>query len=345
MQTHAFYTCISFMCSECSDSPFSTKCSLQAQQESWTYQIGTSVTEHVNAVETLGDVIVVAGFTHGSLDGNSNAGSFDIFVMKLDSLGSKTWTFQTGSTAGDTARGVHIESSTGDIIVVGSTLGDLNVLNAGSYDLFVMKLDPVGVHQWTMQTGTETDDDLYAVQIDSSGNIIAGGFTWGSFPPHTNNGASRDILVLQLDTSGSTQWKFQTGSTSNEILWDLKVDASDDIVLAGWTEGQLDSVANAGQSDIYVMKLSNAGATQWTFQTGSTGNDQGGHLAIDSSGNILVGGWTDGDLGNTNKGGTDIFVMQLNSAHSSGSSRHRRQRVPAIGLAIGAFLAGMLQRR
>ena len=65
------------------------KCSLQAQQESWTYQFGTSVTEHVNAVETLGDDIVVAGFTFGSLDGNSNAGSFDIFVMKLDSSGSK----------------------------------------------------------------------------------------------------------------------------------------------------------------------------------------------------------------------------------------------------------------
>ena len=62
------------------------------------------------------------------------------------------------------------------------------------------------------------------------------------------------------------------------------------------------------------MKLNNSGSSQWIFQTGSTGNDQGGHLGIDSSGNILVGGWTDADLGNTNQGGTDIFVMQLNSA-------------------------------
>eukprot|EP00435_Cladocopium_sp_Y103_P062304 s523_g23.t3 len=287
-------------------------CLVEAQT-SWTYQFGTSVTEHVNAVETFGDDIVVAGFTFGSLDGNSNAGSFDIFVMKLDSSGSKNWTFQTGTVAGDNARAVQIES-TGNIVVVGSTLGDLNAVNAGSYDLFVMKIDSFGTHMWTMQTGTTSDEDLYAVQIDSSGNIITGGFTWGSLPGFSNAGSSRDIIVIQLDSSGSTQWTFQTGSTSDEILWDLKLDASDDIVLAGWTDGQLDSYSNAGQSDIYVMKLNNAGSSQWIFQTGSTGNDQGGHLGIDSSGNILVGGWTDADLGNTNQGGTDIFVMQLNSA-------------------------------
>ena len=328
---HAFYSC--------RDAPFS-KCSLQAQQESWTNQFGTSGLENVYAVATLGDDIVVAGFTAGSLDGNSNAGFWDIFVTKLDSSGSKIWTFQIGSASSELARAVQIESSTGNIVVVGYTWGTLNGANAGNTDVFVVKIDNVGSHMWTMQTGTSNDDDLRAVQIDSSGNIIAGGDTRGALSGFSNpNPGSRDIIVLKLDSSGSTQWTFQTGSLSNEYVYDLKLDASNDIVLAGATWGQLGSSSNAGDSDIYVMKLNNAGSSQWVFQTGTTGSDQGKHLGIDSSGNILVGGWTNGDLGNTNQGSTDIFVMQLNSAGAQQwTFQTGTEGVDYIkGLAIGTF--------
>ena len=304
---HAFYSC--------RDAPFS-KCSLQAQQESWTYQFGTSGLENVRAVATLGDDIVVAGFTGGSLDGNSNAGSWDIFVTKLDSSGSKIWTFQIGSASDELARAVQIESSTGNIVVVGYTWGSLNGGNAGNNDIFVMKIDNVGSHMWTVQTGTSDEDSLFAVQIDSSGNIIAGGVTGGALPSFPNYGG-KDIYVCELDSSGSMLWQFQTGSTSNEYVFDLKLDASNDMVLVGGTYGQLSGWPHVGQSDIYVMKLENTGTVPtilWTFQTGTTGSDQGTHLGIDSSGNILVGGWTNGDLGNTNQGSADIFVMQLNSA-------------------------------
>jgi hypothetical protein len=328
---HAFYSC--------RDAPFS-KCSLQAQQESWTNQFGTSELENVYALATLGDDIVVAGFTAGSLDGNSNAGFWDIFVTKLDSSGSKIWTFQIGSASTEVARAVQIESSTGNIVVVGYTWGTQFGANAGRTDIFVVKIDNVGSHMWAMQTGSADDDDLHAVQIDSSGNIIVGGETRAALPGFSNsNPGTRDIIVLKLDSSGSIQWTKQTGSASDEYVYDLKLDASNDIVLAGTTWGQLGSSSNAGGSDIYVMKLNNAGSSQWVFQTGTTGSDEGKHLGIDSSGNILVGGWTSGDLGNTNQGSTDIVVMQLDRAGTlQWTFQTGTEGVDYIkGLAIGTF--------
>ena len=47
--------------------------------------------------------LLVAGNTYDSLDGHSNAGSWDIFVMSFTSTGSWRWTAQRGGTDDDTA--------------------------------------------------------------------------------------------------------------------------------------------------------------------------------------------------------------------------------------------------
>ena len=41
--------------------------------------------------------VYVAGTTNGALDGNVNAGSSDIFVMKFDASGTHQWTVQRGA--------------------------------------------------------------------------------------------------------------------------------------------------------------------------------------------------------------------------------------------------------
>ena len=45
----------------------------------------------------------VAGYTESSLDGNTNAGSFDLFLMKFDSSGVHQWTAQRGGPMGEYA--------------------------------------------------------------------------------------------------------------------------------------------------------------------------------------------------------------------------------------------------
>ena len=45
----------------------------------------------------------VAGSTYSSLDGNANAGKYDIFLMKFDAQGVHLWTRQRGGRGLDEA--------------------------------------------------------------------------------------------------------------------------------------------------------------------------------------------------------------------------------------------------
>ena len=55
--------------------------------------------------------IYVTGDTYGDLDGNTNTGASDIFVVKYNSSGTKQWTKQLGSVSSDYDYGVATDSS------------------------------------------------------------------------------------------------------------------------------------------------------------------------------------------------------------------------------------------
>ena len=69
--------------------------------------------------------IYVAGGTYGGLDGNTNAGNSDLFVVKYNSSGTKQWTKQLGSASSDYDYGVATDSS-GNVYVSGDTYGGLD---------------------------------------------------------------------------------------------------------------------------------------------------------------------------------------------------------------------------
>ena len=83
----------------------------------------------------------------GGLDGNTSAGSDDLFVVKYNSSGTKQWTKQLGTSIFDEAFGVATDSS-GNVYVTGVTQGGLDGnTNAGSFDLFVVKYNSSGTKQ------------------------------------------------------------------------------------------------------------------------------------------------------------------------------------------------------
>ena len=59
----------------------------------------------------------------------------------------------------------------------------------------------------------------------------------------------------------------------------------------------------------------NTTTSTWTKQLGTTSSDEGNGVTTDSSDNIYVTGGTGGGLdGNTNSGGSDIFLIKYNSS-------------------------------
>jgi len=92
----------------------------------WTKQLGTSSTDLANGVATdSSGNVYVAGGTYGGLDGNTNAGNSDLFVVKYNSSGTKQWTKQLGTSSTDLANGVATDPS-GNVYVTGVTYGGLD---------------------------------------------------------------------------------------------------------------------------------------------------------------------------------------------------------------------------
>ena len=89
----------------------------------------------------------MTGYTYGGLDGNTNSGGKDIFLVKYNSSGTKQWTKQLGTSSNDLGMDVTTDSS-GNIYVTGYTGGGLDGnTNSGEWDIFLIKYNSSGIKQ------------------------------------------------------------------------------------------------------------------------------------------------------------------------------------------------------
>ena len=141
----------------------------------------------------------------GSFEGYTNAGDWDFVVIKLNSSGALQW--QTGTSGTDFVRDAQVESSE-DIVLAGHSTGSLGgYTNAGDWDFVFMKLNSSGALQWTFQIGTSATDNLRAVQVETSGNIVVAGHSEQGLQGQTSAGGY-DMVIMELNSQGTLLWLF-----------------------------------------------------------------------------------------------------------------------------------------
>ncbi|CAE7350766.1 RE1 [Symbiodinium sp. CCMP2592] len=85
--------------------------------------------------------LIAAGYTSSSLDGYTNAGSSDAFLMSFDSTGTWQWTVQRGGSGGDYFTALQVDPNN-NLIAAGFTTSSLDgYTNAGSNDVFLMSFE------------------------------------------------------------------------------------------------------------------------------------------------------------------------------------------------------------
>lgn len=280
----------------------------------WTKQLGAAGANEGwgVSVDSSGNAFVT-GRTSGGLDGNTSQGYYDIFLTKYDTNGNKLWTKQPGTASDDIAMGVAVDSS-GKVFVTGYTGGGLDGnTNQGSMDMFLTKYDTSGTRLWTKQLGTAANDYGRGVAVDSSGNAFVVGDTFGGLDGNTNQG-SNDIFLAKYDTNGNKLWTKQLGTTTSDEGVAVAVDPDGDIFVTGDTLGGLDGNTNQGNRDMFLTKYDTNGNILWTKQLGTTTLDYGMGVAVDSSSNAFVTGYTAGGIdGNTNQGNNDMFLTKYDT--------------------------------
>jgi hypothetical protein len=276
----------------------------------WTRQWGGDADDLAGgvAVDREGSVYV-AGTTSGSADGQTSAGSDDLFVTKWTNDGMKLWTRQWGTAEADFVRGMAAASDN-SLVVTGRTLGALDGnVQVGSFDIFATKLDTNGARLWTTQWGTTWQDEGLSIACAADGNIYVTGSTVGDLDGNPRFG-SGDAYLTKLDSTGIKQWSFQWGTNRADTGLGVAVDNQGDVYTTGSVEGPLEGIAGFGKDDIFWMKWTPSGTRVWTRLLGTAEDDYGAGVAIAANGDPLLVASTVGTLGGPFVGGMDMAFFR-----------------------------------
>lgn len=304
-------------------------------------------------VDSVGNTYITGHFRQTVDFGGGNitsGGHRDIYVLKVDSTGAFVWVQTYGSTSNLADRGLDIDiDSSSNVYITGYFQGTVDFGNgditaSGGSDIFVLKLDSSGAFQWVYTAGGAGNDNGKGIAVDTDGNILLTGifsqtvdFGGGT----VSSEGEFDFFVLKLNSAGAYQWVYTAGSNNDDEGLSIDTDSNNNSYITGYVESVIDfgvthnfyGNSEIGPSaDIFVLKLNSEGVPQWANRYGQCQTEIGNGIAVDSSGNSYITGqfYCDntnlGGITLTHNGGTDYFVLKLNSdgvsqwAYSVGSS-------------------------
>jgi Secretion system C-terminal sorting domain/Domain of unknown function (DUF5122) beta-propeller len=157
----------------------------------WSKTFGVTGGEQLAAsiIQTTDGGYALAGNIRASAPGSD----YDMYILKLNSSGNLQWSKTVGGLNDDQAYSI-IQTIDGGYAVAGWTTS----FGAGDWDMYIVKLDAGGTHQWSRTIGgTGRDVAESIIQTTDSGYAVAG-YT-SSF------GAGLwDMYIVKLDASGNT---------------------------------------------------------------------------------------------------------------------------------------------
>ncbi|MEZ4439264.1 MAG: hypothetical protein R3B72_09255 [Polyangiaceae bacterium] len=290
------------------------------------------------AVGPSGELVVAGCFTGPMSLGGSmlpSYGGTDLFLAKFDAQGNHVWSLSFGDATNQCSNsGVNSAvpsvavDATGSIILGGSFLGVVDfgggplaaVSNAS--DIFVAKLDPAGVHQWSHRFGTSALDLGAEVAIAPGGDIVLTGTVHaaidlgGGVLPY---GGSGDMFVARYSSNGAHLWSHGFAKPATQRAEAVHVDLNGDILISGALSGSFDFGDGPKPGGPFVAKLSGSGQHIWNRQfgfQGSSGFNRAAAVATDAQGNVVVVGefGATADFGAgpvTSVSDGDLFIVKL----------------------------------
>lgn len=280
---------------------------------------------------TYGDIPVKGAFQ------GSHQGGSDAFLAKLGPAGN-TLVYSTylGGSENDEGWGLAVDSA-GKAHLTGTTWSPAfptvsayqNTMK-GDHDAFVSVFNAAGnaLAMSTFLGGTGWDQGR-GLAVDGTGNVVVTGHTFSDDFPVKNahqpaTGGNMDWFVSKLTAAGGLVYSTYLGGGGVEGADAVAADGAGNAYVAGGggmgfpLKGSLRPPS--GDLDLAVVKLSAAGALQFSTLWGGSGNEEPAGITLDPAGNIYVAGYTrSSNFPTVNPSqatyggdGADAFVVSLN---------------------------------
>jgi hypothetical protein len=183
----------------------------------WQKTLGGTYFDEAQSIQQTADGgYIVAGNTDSS-DGDVSGyhGSFDYWIVKLNTTGSVQWQKAFGGFNDDKATSIQ-QTTDGGYIVAGwtySTDGDVLRNNWGydyvGNDYWIVKLNETGTIQWQKVLGGFNDDVATSVQQTKDGGYVVAGWTYSTDSGVIENQRSYDCWIVKLGAGALSTSSFQ----------------------------------------------------------------------------------------------------------------------------------------
>jgi hypothetical protein len=221
----------------------------------------------------------------GNTDSFGN-GNYEIWMIKTDSIGNKTWDVIYGGGGNKIGRCVQ-QTTDGGYIITGSSGGDI----------WLIKTNSTGKKEWDRTFGGANPDYGYYGQQTIDGGYIITGCT-ASF-----GAGSHDVWLIKTDSTGNMIWDRTFGGTERDYGWCVQQTTDDGYIIIGYTYS-----FGAGGSDVWLIKTNSTGNRTWDRTFGGKSNESGYGVQQTNDGGYIITGKTK----TFGAGHHDIWLIKTN---------------------------------
>jgi hypothetical protein len=281
--------------------------------------LGDQVVEALD-VDMRGDGRVVVG---GLFSGTANLGAVpaissttDGFLLEYSPTGTLISEFETASVSPGYATIWSVACFEFEpILIAGDFQGVVNVGThtlvslAGSQDVFLASMDPVGGVGWTNRVGGPGRETLFAVDVSERNEVVI----TGTFEESAEVGASspapvtlsshglQDAFLAKLDEFGVLQWAKSIGGAGTDSAYAVAISKDGKVVVTGAFDLDLDMGEGVegpvlfaptadGQSDLYLGYYRADGVIYSAFRSQEAGAEFGMGVAVDKYDSVVASG-------------------------------------------------------
>jgi uncharacterized delta-60 repeat protein len=210
---------------------------------------------------------IYAGGTFSSYNGTTSKG-----IVRLNSDGSIDTGFNSGTGFSDFIVWTIKIDSNGKIYA-GGRFTSYNGTTANR----IIRLNTDGSIDTNFSTGTGFNNTVAAIFEDSNGKIYVG----GQFTSYNGTTANR---IIRLNTDGSIDTNFSTGTGFNTTVRSIAEDSNGKIYVGGQFTSYNGTTANR------IIRLNTDGSIDTGFNSGTGFDNNAIQIKLDSNGKIIVGG-------------------------------------------------------
>ena len=206
-----------------------------------------------------GNFLLVGSSESDDFDITNTNGSYDVWIIKMDTQGNKLWEKSFGGSGIDDGYAA-VATNDGNYIIAATAISSDGLISSpkGNADVWLIKINDNGELIWEKSFGGSAFDAAFAIAKSNSvfSSFVVAGNSKSNDGNLSNNQGENDFWILKIDTNGNLLFEKSLGGSGLDFAYGVTETFDGKIVVVGETESSdKDISSNKGGKDIWVVKI------------------------------------------------------------------------------------------